>query len=225
MRLFGTFFVTLLTTTALSMAADKKAAVGRNGNDDVDLSGTVFAEKEVVLQMLGLDPGRDLVLVEIKISPRTDKALAISPDDFTLLSHKDGQRSSAFSPGQLAGKDVLVMKTAPRATAGMYGDQNGPSWSGPGFGTRRLGKDPANKKQGGDDSGAVTQNQDEKENPLLAILKEKGIAEKDTLQPVTGFLYFAIDGKVKGKELSLIYKGPAGRIVMEFHDPDERRKK
>jgi len=228
MRLFSWVLAGILgISSAAYCANEKKPAVGRNGNDDVDLTGTVYADKDVVSQMLGIDPGRDLVIVEIKVSPRTDKALAISPDDFTLLSHKDGQRSSAFSPSQLAGKDALVLQTGRSATAGMYGDQNGPTWSGP-FGTHRIGKDPAGKtqlegaKKDGDDPKAAT---DGKENPLMAILKTKGLPEKESLEPVTGYLYFPIDGKVKGKELSIIYKGPAGRIVMEFQDPDSVKKK
>ncbi len=229
MRLFSWLLAGFLAVSVAAYAAnEKKPAVGRNGNDDVDLAGTVFADKDVVQQMLGLDPGREIVIVEIKVSPRTDKPLQMSPDDFTLLSHKDGQRSSAFSPSQLAGKDALVIKEGRSATAGMYGDRNGPTWSGPGIGTRRIGKQPEGKAQigGADKSGsdpkAAT---NDKENPLLEILKTKGLPEKESLEPVTGFLYFPIDGKVKGKELSLIYKGPAGRIVMEFMDPDAVKKK
>jgi len=227
MRLFPLVLAGFLGVSTFAYSAnEKKPAVGRGGNDDVDLAGTVYSDPEVVKSMLGYDPGRELVIVDIKVSPRTDKALQISPDDFTLLSHKDGQRSSAFSPSQLAGKDAMVLKQGRSATAGMYGDQNGPTWSGP-FGTRRIGKDPAGKAQmegaekGGADPKAATS---DKENPFLAILKTKGLPDTESIQPVTGFLYFPIDGKVKGKELSIIYKGPAGRIVMEFHDPEAKKK-
>ena len=38
----------------------------------------------------------------------------------------------------------------------------------------------------------------------------------ETKEPVEGLLYFLLDGKNKVKDLGLIYKGPAGRLAMDF---------
>jgi hypothetical protein len=54
------------------------------------------------------------------------------------------------------------------------------------------------------------------EDPLLALLKEKVLPEKETLEPVSGLLYFPIEGKVKLKDLTLIYKAPGGRMEIRF---------
>jgi hypothetical protein len=58
-----------------------------------------------------------------------------------------------------------------------------------------------------------------KDNPLLAALKAKILPDKESLEPVEGLLYFSIDGKLKPKDLAVIYKGPAGKLVMEFVNP------
>ena len=53
-------------------------------------------------------------------------------------------------------------------------------------------------------------------NPLLKILDEKMLPDKEGIQPLTGLLYFPIEGKLKIKDLELIYKGPAGKLFIEF---------
>ena len=56
----------------------------------------------------------------------------------------------------------------------------------------------------------------QKENPLLAILKEKILPEKEIAEPLTGQLYFLMEGKQKVKDLELFYKTEAGRISIRF---------
>ena len=55
-----------------------------------------------------------------------------------------------------------------------------------------------------------------REDPLLAVLKEKVLAEKEIAEPLSGLLYFLLEGKHKPKELELMYKGPAGRLSLRF---------
>ena len=50
----------------------------------------------------------------------------------------------------------------------------------------------------------------------LEALKQKALPDQETKEPLEGLLYFPIEGKVKPKDLSLIYKGPAGKLVMDF---------
>ena len=56
----------------------------------------------------------------------------------------------------------------------------------------------------------------QKDNPLLAILDQKMLQDKETKEPVTGYLYFPLEGKQKLKDIELIYKGPAGRLIVPF---------
>jgi hypothetical protein len=64
---------------------------------------------------------------------------------------------------------------------------------------------------------------DEKDNPLLAALKEKGLPDKEGKETLEGLLYFPIEGKIKAKDVAIIYKGPAGKLVMEFQNPKRER--
>ena len=57
---------------------------------------------------------------------------------------------------------------------------------------------------------------DGKVNPALAVLKEKILAEKEITEPLSGQLYFLIEGKVKLKDLDLYYKVPGGRLDLRW---------
>jgi hypothetical protein len=191
--------------------ADRKPLPNQAGNDDVELAGTLMLERTEVQQALGADLGPGSILVRIKVAPKTDMPLRVSPDDFTLLSRKDGDRSPALEPGQIAGKGALVVKPAAQQPGGDGTRTNGPIWGGV---TPRLGggksaaEPPTTAEPRLDDTTA--------EGPLLGVLKEKILADKETKNPVEGLLYFILNGKLKPKDVSLIYKGPAGKLVMDF---------
>jgi hypothetical protein len=51
---------------------------------------------------------------------------------------------------------------------------------------------------------------------LLAVLKEKVLAEQEITEPLSGLLYFLLEGKHRPKDLELMYKGPAGRLSLRF---------
>ena len=192
-------------------AAEKKPLPNQAGNDDIDLAGTVMLERPDVQQALGGDLGQGYVLVRIKVTPKADAGLRVSPDDFTLLSRKDGERSPALDPNQIGGKGALIVRPAAEQPGGDGTRTNGPIWGGV---TVRSG---STKKAGGlgDGPEAKTDNTVE-ESPLLAILKQKMLPETETKKPVEGLLYFIMGGKLKPKDVSLIYKGPAGKLVMDF---------
>ena len=54
------------------------------------------------------------------------------------------------------------------------------------------------------------------ENPLLGVLTEKVLPEKEANGPVSGLLYFFLDGKHKPKDLELNYRGAAGKLSLRF---------
>jgi hypothetical protein len=58
----------------------------------------------------------------------------------------------------------------------------------------------------------------EKDDPVLATLKAKVLPMKETAEPVSGLLYFLMEGKHKTKQLEMYYKGPAGNLSLRFRD-------
>jgi len=208
----------LLMLSLLAFAGDKKPLPGQAGNDDIELVGSVIISPAEMKDALGADIGTGYVLVRMKATPKTEKPLRVSPDDFTIISRKDGQRSEALAPGQIAGRGVLVVKAAPNQPGGYGTTTNGPIWGGIGLG-RGAGAGNSAGADAGVEAKSDNETKEKGDNPLLAILKAKELPDKETLEPQEGLLYFPIDGKIKPKDLAVIYKGPAGKLVMEFANP------
>jgi hypothetical protein len=212
----------------LAVAGERKPLPGQAGNDDIDLVGSVVVDREEIKQLVGADLGAGYVVVRMKVTPQTEKPLSVGPDDFTIVSRKDGQRSVALSPGQIAGKGAMVVKAAPQQLGGAGTMSNGPIWGGIGNAPQRLpGNGGGAGNSRGADRGVEAKVEDgsgpdkgtDKDNPLLAALKAKVLPDKETKEPLEGLLYFPIDGKIKPKDLAVIYKGRAGKLVMEFANP------
>jgi hypothetical protein len=213
-----TLSISFLTFALVAFAGEKKPLPGQAGNDDVELVGSVIIDRDEIKQALGgSDLGAGYVLARMKVTPKTEKPLRISPDDFTMVSRKDGQRATAISPGQIAGRSTLVVKAAPEQPGGLGTMTNGPIWGGIGMGRGGGGGNSKSTPSGTSEVGKVKT--DEKENPLLEVLKAKVLPDADSVEPVQGLLYFTIDGKIKPKDLAIIYKGGGGRLVMEFANP------
>jgi hypothetical protein len=197
----------ILTLIPLALfGRERKPLPGQAGNDNIELVGTLILDRDEIKQAIGVDPGPGYVVVKMQVRPKMDKPLAIGPADFTIVSHKDGQRSQALEPGEIAGSGVLVVKEAPEKSWSPGTTLNGPMWSG---------VTPRSNAPGS--STEVRPGPDGKDHsPLLTALKAKVLADKETKDPVEGLLYFPIDGKIRPRDLTVIYKGPAGRLVMEF---------
>jgi hypothetical protein len=188
-------------------AADKKLPIEQNSNELVEISATVTLDKDQIKQELGSDFGGDIVLVRVTVRPVSDKPIKVSLDDFLLVSGRDGQRAEPYTPSQIAGTDVLVVtRTEPKQKGG-FGVGLGGIMSGVGPGGADNTKTETKAEKGDSD----------KPNPLLATLKEKVLKEKEITEPISGFLYFQVVGKVKPKDLELHYKGPGGRLALRFH--------
>ncbi len=214
-----------LLAAALAIAADKKSQpkplpVGQSSNESVGLTATLYDDKEALQKLVGSDLEGAVAVIEVRLTPRSDDALAISRDDFLLRSEKDGQRSQPFAPSQIAGNAALVVSSRAGESGAVMSNPNGPIWGGMGGGRpRRL---PGNGTGAGNapgESSAQANVQDkpaEKDNPLLATLKEKVLPEKKTTDPISGLLYFQLEGKHKPKDLVLEYKTPAGKLIVRF---------
>ena len=216
---------TLLWTVALCAAADKHTGPVSTEDESVRIAGTAYIDRQSVTTLLGSDPGIDLIVVEVKLAPRGDTKVNLSYDDFTLITRKDGQRSQPLAPAQIAGRGALVVNQGERGgIGGMMNGSRGPIWGGvPGTTSRprRVGGDD---DVGGSSSGTTEssssikdeKDKNKKENPLLATLKERALPEREIDEAVSGLLYFMFEGKQKLKDIELMYKGPSGRLILDF---------
>jgi hypothetical protein len=179
------------------------------GNEQIDIVATISLTQEEVTGKLGADPGKGIVLLQVRVTPKTDKPIEISPDDFILLAHDDGERSRPFTPAEIAGQGALVVAN----TAGAKPTKTGTS-VGIGGIMGGSGGSPGNSKVTVLSSKMDTKSQGNQ--ALLEALKAKQLPVKQSTEPVEGFLYFPLDGKHKLKNLAVLYRGPAGRLNLEF---------
>ena len=197
MKLAATMVVLGALSTMTAMAADKKAFPGQAGNDNVELTGTLLIDAAQIREAVGSDLGPGIVVARVKVSNKTGEPIRIGPDDFSLLSHKNGDRGDSLAPGELAGGSALIVKrdTAARGWAQIT---NQPGFTGVG------GMSKADKPV---------------DQALLAALKSKQMPDQETKpnESVEGLLYFSMEtAKLKLKDLALTYKGAGGRLSMEF---------
>jgi len=212
------FLWALLATVAL--AADKKPPAAQAGNDRVAITATLYSGKDAVRQELGAELPKDFLLVRVTVSPKAGQDLAVHRDDFLLRSDKDGQKCQPFAPTQIAGPAALVISQTGRG-GGFMTEDRGPVWGGaPGTGQRprRMGNEGAaiGNVGGGSAQAGFSSDPKQKEDPVLAALEEKALPEKSASEPVTGLLYFQLEGKHKPKDLELRYDGPAGKLSLRF---------
>ena len=210
----------LLLLTGLLAAADSKKPLppAQSGNELVDVTASAYVDKADVAARLGLDPGVAMIVVDVKVVPKGETKLKLFHDDFTLLSSKDGQRSQPLSPSQIAGNSVLVV-SGDRGGAGFgIGSMDrGPIWGGIGDRPRRLGgDDQVVGASTGEAKATIHAKEGGNQSPVLKTLKDKILPEKETGEDVSGLLYFIFDGKHKLKDLELLYKTAAGRLVLDF---------
>src|SRR5579862_589557 len=197
MKLSATVAILCALSTMTARAADKKVFPGQAGNDNIELTGTLLIDPAEIRDAVGSDLGPGIVVAKVKASNKTGDPMRIGPDDFSLLSHKNGDRGDALAPAELAGGSALIVKrdTAARGWAHIT---NQPGFTGVG------GMSKADKPV---------------DTALLAALKSKEMPDQETKPngSVEGLLYFSMDGaKLKTKDLVLTYKGAGGRLSMEF---------
>jgi len=190
----------------ICFGGERKQLPGQAGNNDVDLEASVILTRDEVTNAIGSDIGEGYVVVRMKVMPKGDKPLRVGPDDFTMICRKDGQRSLALSPSEIAGKGAMVVK---HGTA----DGSKSSWGVGGMGAG-VGSSPGTVQRDVIKNTQIDDNA--KESPALGALTAKVLPDKETKTPIEGLLYFSISGKLKPKDVALQYKGDAGRLSMEF---------
>lgn len=210
--------VCLVAMAALALAADKKPPAGQAANERVALTATLYSSKEAVRQELGAELPAGFILVAVTVSPKAAQPLEVHRDDFLLRSDQDGQKCPPFAPTQIAGPSTLVISQG-GGRGGMMSEDRGPVWGGIGGGRpRRLGGEGAavgNVDPGSPQAG-IASDPKRREDPLLATLRQKALPEQSATGPVSGLLYFLLEGKHKPKDLELRYDGPAGKLSVRF---------
>ncbi len=202
----------LFAGAAVLWAADKSLPLEEFSNDTVDITGHLILGQDNVAQALGVaslpKTAENLVLVRVTVRPVSEKPVPISVDDFTLISFRDGQRSVAFEPTEVAGDSELVLKQITSKQGGLLAEAGVPQWGS----MAGVGATPAAVNVG---SKMVT-DKNKQDEAFVSVLKRQMVPEKPTTKPVTGFLYFEIDGKVKPKDLTMIYKTADDKLEMRF---------
>jgi hypothetical protein len=211
MRLPAGLFLALVTCSVCFAAKKVISPTTSASNDQVDIIATIVLKQDEVAQKLGADAGQGIVLLDVKLIPKTDKPVQVSPDDFILLAHDDGERSKPFEPEELAGQGAMVLSHSTEKVkktgssigmGGMMGGIGGGN-SSPGNPTPTATHTKMNEKSQGNTT-------------LLEALKAKQLPAKESTDEVDGYLYFPLDGKHKLKNLAVLYRGPAGRLDLEF---------
>ena len=216
-------WITLFCVAGLP-GAEKKLPLERSSNELVEISATAIVEKDEIRREVGSELGGNIIIVRVQVRPVSEKPVNVSHDDFLLISGKDGQRSQPFEPSQIAGDSTLVVTSTGVRRGGIGGQGNGPIWGGiPGAGgvPRRLpgnGGAVGNTADASSSESKVETQEGGKPNPVLAVLKEKVLPEKEITESESGLLYFQIEGKVKTKDLELRYKTPGGQLALRFRD-------
>ena len=197
MKLAASVVICCALSTMTGMAADKKAFPGQAGNDNIELTGTLLIDPAQIRDAVGSDLGPGIVVARVKASNKTGDPMRIGPDDFSLLSRKDGDRGDALAPAELAGGSALILKRD-KAARGWAQITNQPGFTG---------------------VGGMSKSDKPVDEALLAALKSKQMPDQETKpnESVEGLLYFSMEtAKLKLKDLALTYKGAGGRLSMEF---------
>ena len=206
---------------ATAFAADKKPVPpAKAANDNVAIEAVAHITKEEVFAVVGSSLDAGFIVVEITLTPKNGQKVRINRDDFTLFSSRDGQRSTPYAPTQIAGQAGLIVSPK-NSEGGVMAQERRVPW---GLGGGGIGGMPGN----GGSMGSTTANTtvasastvdiDPKKgpDPLLDVLKAKILPEKEITEPVSGQLYFLIEGKLKLKDLQLFYRAPGGRLSAPF---------
>jgi hypothetical protein len=204
----------LLFAAGLAFGAKKVISPNTNAsNEQVDIVASIVLDEDTVKQKIGADPGKGIVLLEVRVIPKTDQPVQVSPDDFILLAHDDGERSKPFAPEELAGQGAMVISHSEekaKKTGTSFG-MGGMVVGGGGGGGNISPGNPIPKT-----TNTRMDDKNKGDAQLLQALKAKQFPTMEAKDEVSGYLYFPLDGKHKLKNLAVLYRGSAGKLNLEF---------
>lgn len=205
--------LTLLLAATLTLNAKKITSPDTSAaNEKVDLDATIILDEAQVKQTLGADPGPGIVLLRVRVTPKVDTPMFISPDDFILLAGDDGERHKPFAPAEIAGSGAMVERTSKGSVkkSGLSAGLGG-MMAGGGGGLSPGSSAPVTVDAKMDDKKTG-------DKALLDALNAKAFPTKNSTTPIEGYLYFSLDGKHKLKNLEVLYRGDGGKLNMLFHE-------
>ena len=123
MRTFFQFLFLFGLAAGAVFAGKKVISPTTSGdNDSINVTATLFLKPDEVTTQIGANPGPDIVVLQVRVTPKVDKPVSVSPDDFILLAHDDGERNQPFDPAEIAGKGALVVKEQQQDSVGTNPD-------------------------------------------------------------------------------------------------------
>lgn len=220
----------LAAATALAQAPS-----GKGENEKLTVEAKGYFTREAATAALGVDPGENIVIVEVKVTPKEGETYRLSLDEFLLRSDKDGQRATPLEPAQIAGSSVMVITSRGGTQGQVMQEQRRQPYGIPGIPGGRPGAppslpDPSRSTSGSaraDNSEARASIEDQKgskeQAKLLDVLKEKMLPDGEIKAPVSGLLYFSFEGKHKVKQLELVYSKWPPRAHVRFIEPPKAK--
>lgn len=199
---------------------------GKAQDSQVALEVKLNLDREQAKKVVGVDPGENIVVLEVQVTPAAGKKVDISWDDFLIRSDRDGQRATAMHPAQIAGDTVLVIKNRggtqgeamserrriPYGVPGIPGS-GGPPATLPGDSPPVSGSATADTSRA---DASIEGGDTRKANPLLEALTKKVLPEGETDKPVKGLLYFVMEGKLRPKDVEFVYRRTPPRLSIRF---------
>ena len=207
--------------------------VGAAEDSRARIEARLLLTRDAMKAALGADPGENVIIVEVKYTPRKEGKYYFDHDEFLLRTDNDGQRARPMFPSQLAGASVMVISSR-GGTQGQMGSEQrrvpygvpgipgsgGPPMTLPGQQPPTVGSSTA------DTSEASASIEDDKSTPeqkkLLKLLHEKRLPEGEVEGPVSGLLYFVFEGKHKLKHFEFVYRKAPPRLSVRFPEPKKK---
>ena len=218
--------LSLCWLAAAQTQPDKLAPSGKGSDEKVSIQATAFLDHDRAVAALGQDPGPSIVVVAVTLTPAPGFKIDLNRDDFLLRSDRDGQKSRPLEPTQIAGTSVMVVKSVGGTQGTGMSQQRrvpiGVPGTYPGGGMPPTISMPGETPVGGSATADTSEAQASIEeravrsNPLLDALKAKVLAEGETEKPVSGLLYFQIEGKLRPKDIELVYRKGPPRVSVRF---------
>src|SRR5262249_11942284 len=83
-----------LALVSLALAAHRPVPTptSKTGNANVELSATLYVDKESIQKLLGSDLGGYYVVVDVRLAPKNSEKVKIFRDDFQLRTDRDGEK-------------------------------------------------------------------------------------------------------------------------------------
>lgn len=164
---------------------------GQASSASVDVSA-VFLDATAQKTATGSDFSANYVVIEVTVTPKGNKPLIVSPDDFLLRIPSD-----ADSSGPMAASQVL------RAGGGLILHRSDQIL---------MGIDRVNPQNTG---VTAAQSGSDVAPDAVAALQSRMLSSKTTSSPVTGLLFFPF-GKKKAGSVDLVYSAPDAKLHISF---------